>query len=570
MAGSTEEPGENVADLVAAAARQRPDADGIIDPASTATLTWTDVDAAVNVFARRLSDADVRPGDRVGLRLPTCAELVIGLFAVFRAGAIAVPLSPTAPDAEARERLTDCGARLLVAHAGLGDVPALAPDLGRPGDVAADGPAGDPAAADPAAADPAAADPAAADPDAADPAAADPDAAGPDGHGAEVPAVAESRPPQPVEPSGSQPVAPRASGEDIAAIVYTSGTSGPARGVLLSHRALLANVRQLAAVMPTGDGPDRTLLAVPLHHIYGLGPGLLVPTATAATVVLAQRFDARDTLHACRTHAISVVVGVPAMYADLASSPAGELADAAATVETFLSGAAPLHPRVLNAITDATGQAVYEGYGLTEAAPVVTSTLVTGQAKAGSVGRALPGVELRLVDSDGSPAHAPLDPADPDDAFGDDIGLTGLVAVRGANLFSGYWPDGAHGPDADGWYRTGDVGYLDTDGDLHLVDRANDLIIVNGFNVYPREIEDVVLTLPEVAEVAVVGVLDERAGESVRAVVRPEPGAALSEQQVIDVCAARLARYKVPSTVELVDELPHTAVGKLRRVQLRT
>ncbi|MCR3720018.1 MULTISPECIES: AMP-binding protein [Prauserella salsuginis group] len=515
---NTEVAGENVADLVVAAARQRPDADGVVDPSSAATLTWADVDNAVDTFARRLFDSDVRPGDRVGLRLPTCGELVVGLFAVFRAGAIAVPVSPAAPDAEARERLNDCGARLLVAHADLGDVPAIAPDLGHPADPADE------------------------------PTAESPDA----------------------EPRPSHPVEPRAGGENIAAIFYTSGTSGPARGVMLSHRALLANVRQLAAVLPTGDRPDRTLLAVPLHHIYGLGPGLLLPTATAATVVLAQRFDARDALHACQAHEITTVVGVPAMYTDLADRPAGELADAMATVRIFMSGAAPLHPRVLNAITDATGQAVYEGYGLTEAAPVVTSTLVTGQAKAGSVGRPLPGVELRLVDSDGSAAHAPLDPADPDDAFGDDIGLTGLVAIRGANLFSGYWPDGAHGPDADGWYRTGDVGYLDADGDLHLVDRANDLIIVNGFNVYPREVEDVILTLPGVAEVAVVGALDDRTGESVRAVVRPESGAALSEQQIVDVCTERLARYKVPSRVEFVDELPYTAVGKLRRVQLRT
>ncbi|KMS70373.1 acyl-CoA synthetase, partial [Streptomyces regensis] len=255
----------------------------------------------------------------------------------------------------------------------------------------------------------------------------------------------------------------------------------------------------------------------------GLGPGLLTSTARTAAVVLSQRFDARDTLHACRTHAITVVVGVPAMYTDLAARSSEELAEALSTVRLFLSGAAPLHPRVLTTISEATGTPVYEGYGLTEAAPVVTSTLVGGYAKAGSVGKPLPGVELRLVDSDGSAAHVPLDPADPDDAFGDDIGLTGLVAVRGANLFSGYWPDGDHGPDADGWYRTGDVGYLDADGDLHLVDRANDLIIVNGFNVYPREVEDVILTLPEVAEVAVVGALDERTGETVRAFVRPTP-----------------------------------------------
>lgn len=531
MAVSTGEPGENVADLLTAAARRRPGADGVVDPSSGTTLSWAGAETAANAFTRRLLEAGVGRGDRVALRLPTCAELVIGLFGVFRAGAIAVPLSPSAPDAEARDLLADSGARLLVAHADLGGVPALAPDLGHTRE-----PPAEPGAAEPGAAE----------------------------SGAE-PGAAES------EVSAAwEPIEPRAGGEDIAAVFYTSGTSGPARGVMLSHRALLANVRQLASVLPEGEHPGRTLLAVPLHHIYGLGPGLLLPTETAASVVLTQRFDARDTLHACRAHAINTVVGVPTMYTDLASRPAAELAEGLATVGNLMSGAAPLHPRVLGSITDATGQPIYEGYGLTEAAPVVTSTLVTGEAKAGSVGRALPGVELRLVDSDGSPAHAPLDPADPDDAFGDDIGLTGLVAIRGANLFSGYWPDGAHGPDADGWYRTGDVGYLDADGDLHLVDRANDLIIVNGFNVYPREVEDAILTLPEVAEVAAVGVVDHSTGESVRAVVRPEPGAALSQQQVIDACAARLARYKVPSTVEFADELPHTAVGKLRRVQLRT
>ncbi|MBB3049299.1 long-chain acyl-CoA synthetase [Prauserella isguenensis] len=567
MAANTEvarpgAPGENVADLVTAAARRRPLADGIIDTASGAALTWIDVDNATTAFARRIRDAGVRPGDRVALRLPTCAELVIGLFAVFRSGAIAVPLSPTAPDAEVCDLITACGARLLVAHDDLGDVSALVPDLDHPdpdhreassdqvsrgggsraGGASDDRPSGDGSS------DVGPSDVGPSDSESGDDGSQDGGSA--DGS-------------SPDDEAG-------AGGEDIAAIFYTSGTSGPARGVMLSHRALLANVRQFAGVMPADERPDRTLLAVPLHHIYGLGPGLLLPTATAATVVLAQRFDARDTLHACRTHAITTVVGVPAMYTDLATRSADELADALATVGIFMSGAAPLHPRVLNAITDATGQAVYEGYGLTEAAPVVTSTLVTGQPKAGSVGRALPGIELRLVDSDGSPAHAPLDPADPDDAFGDDIGLTGLVSIRGANLFSGYWPDGAHGPDADGWYRTGDVGYVDTDGDLHLVDRANDLIIVNGFNVYPREVEDAILTLPGVAEAAVVGVLDDRTGESVRAVVRPESGASLSEQQVIDVCEARLARYKVPSTVEFADELPHTAIGKLRRVQLRT
>jgi long-chain acyl-CoA synthetase len=223
---------------------------------------------------------------------------------------------------------------------------------------------------------------------------------------------------------------------------------------------------------------------------------------------------------------------------------------------------------VLTAIREATGLDVYEGYGLTECAPVVTSTLVTGYPKPGSVGRPLPGIELRLVDSDGTDQAVPLDPDDVDDVF-EAEGETGLVSIRGANLFSGYWPDGGHGPDDEGWFRTGDVGYLDTDGDLHLVDRANDLIIVNGFNVFPREVEEVIGQLPEVAEAAVVGVVDERSGEAVKAVVVPAAGAALSEQQVTDHCAAHLAGYKVPHLVEFAESLPHSATGKLRRLRLR-
>ncbi|MFC4001721.1 AMP-binding protein [Prauserella oleivorans] len=494
----------NVADLVARAAREHPAVPGLVDTIADTVLSWADVDNAVNSFAHRLLALGLNPGDRVALRLPTSTAFAVGFFAVARAGGIAVPLSPTAPDAELRELLTDSGAKLLIS-----------------------------------------------------------------GDGRELADTVTLVTPE-IDVGQAQAVPCRSQHEDIAAIFYTSGTTGPTRGVMLSHRALLANVEQVRSVRPTiAEHGDRLFIAIPLHHIYGLGPGLLATTAAGATAVLSQRFDARKALRTCLDERVTVIVGVPAMYTEFAALPADEVGEALSTVRLLVSGAAPLHPRVLAAIRAATGLAVFEGYGLTEAAPVVTSTLVTGYAKPGSAGRPLPGIELRLVDSDGAPGPAPLDPADPDDAFPDDIGLTGLVAIRGPNLFSGYWPDRAHGPDDEGWYRTGDVGYLDVDGDLHLVDRANDLIIVNGFNVYPREVEDVIMTLPGVAEVAVAGVLDERSGEAVKAYVRPAPGAALSEQQVIAVCEAGLARYKVPTRVEFTDELPHSAVGKLRRVRLR-
>ncbi|SFQ40778.1 long-chain acyl-CoA synthetase [Amycolatopsis arida] len=493
----------NVAELLSSAARTRPGAAGLVDTTTGTTLTWADVEAAVDAQVAELRAAGLAPGDRVVLRLSTGAAFAIAFYAVVRAGGIAVPLSPQGPDTELATFVEHSGARLIVGTGGDQQVTEV-------------------------------------------PVRTDPPAARP----------------EPVQPVGA--------GEDIAVLSYTSGTTGRPRGVMLSHRALLANVDQLTrldthVVEPT----DRVYLSVPLFHVYGLGPGLLAATSVGAALVLAERFDARAALTHCAEHRVTTVLGVPTMYAEFAALPPDELGEALSTVRLLTSGAAPLHPKVLAAIRAAIGLGVFEGYGLTETAPVLTTTLVTGYPKPGSVGRPLPGVELRLVDSDGTPGPVPLDPADPDDAFAEDAAGTGLVSVRGPNLFSGYWPDGAHGPDAEGWFRTGDVGYLDVDGDLHLVDRANDLIIVNGFNVYPREVEDVINAIPGVAESAVVGVRDERSGEAVKAVIVPEPGAALSEQQVVDACAGRLAAYKVPRTVAFADELPHSPTGKLRRVRLR-
>ncbi|RZQ64300.1 AMP-binding protein [Amycolatopsis suaedae] len=505
--GRRPEAGGNVADLVADAARQWPDSLALIDSGTGITLTWGAVDAAVNAEARRLLDAGLTAGDRVAVRLPTSTAFAVTLFGVLRAGGVAVPLSPQAPAAELIPLLEHCSPRLLVSAEPHAD------DL-------------------------------------------------PEGvRGLEPPDV-RGEPGERVEPAGA--------GEDIAVISYTSGTTGPPRGVMLSHRALLANVEQLSAIEPPVlEHADRAFVAIPLFHVYGLGPGLLQSTAVGATVVLAQRFDARQALADCVTYQVTSIAGVPAMYAEFAALPPEELAAGLATVRRLTSGAAPLHPKVLAAVREATGIDVYEGYGLTEAAPVVTTTLVTGYPKPGSVGRPLPGVELRLVDSDGGAGPVPLDPDDLADSFDEEDGGTGLVSLRGANLFSGYWPDGDHGPDDEGWFRTGDVGYLDNEGDLHLVDRANDLIIVNGFNVYPNEVEQVIDELPEVEESAVVGVLDERSGEAVKAVVVPVSGASLSEQQVIDQCTGRLATYKVPTTVEFAETLPHSPTGKLRRMRLR-
>jgi long-chain acyl-CoA synthetase len=352
-------------------------------------------------------------------------------------------------------------------------------------------------------------------------------------------------------------------GEDVAVLAYTSGTSGVPRGAMLSHRALLANVAQCAALRPAPvTAADRVLLALPLFHSYGLGPGLFQVAAAGATAVLLQRFDAEAAVDAIEQHRVTTLVGVPPMYQALLHVDPARLRDALITVRLLTSGAAPLSPSLLEAVQKATSLPVFEGYGLTETAPVLTSTLVGGQVKPGSVGRPLPGIELRLVDTDGQPFADDEEFVLPDDD-------AGLVSVRGENLFSGYWPDGAHGPDAEGWFRTGDVGYLDDDGDLHLVDRAGDLIIVNGFNVYPHEVEQVLVELPQVAEAAVVGVPSETTGEAVKAVIVLGQGEELTEDAVTEHCAERLAKFKVPVAVEFADVLPHSPTGKLVRSRLR-
>ncbi|KDN19745.1 AMP-binding protein [Amycolatopsis rifamycinica] len=493
-----------VGGLLTRAAATWPEHPAVVETGTGRGLTYRQVDAAAQAQARRLADAGVGPGDRVGLRLPTSVDFVVAFFGALRAGAVVVPLSPQVPRPELEKLLEHSGAKVVVQRDEAEELPDGVSGLTPVGD--------------------------------------------PDG-GGEVPDAGRA-------------------GEDIAVVSYTSGTTGPPRGVMLSHRALLANLEQISAVEGVLEHDDRVLITIPLFHVYGLGPGLLQATAVGATAVLSERFEAQRTLDDCAEHRVTSITGVPTMYGEFAAFGADELRRGLATVRRMTSGAAPLHPKVLTAIREATGLDVFEGYGLTECAPVVTSTLVTGYPKPGSVGRPLPGIELRLVDSDGSDQAVPLDPDDVDDVF-EAEGETGLVSIRGANLFSGYWPDGDHGPDDEGWFRTGDVGYLDTDGDLHLVDRANDLIIVNGFNVFPREVEAVIDELPEVAEAAVVGVVDERSGEAVKAFVVPAAGASLSEQQVVDHCAAHLAGYKVPHAVEFAESLPHSATGKLRRLRLR-
>lgn len=341
--------------------------------------------------------------------------------------------------------------------------------------------------------------------------------------------------------------------ESLAVLLYTSGTDGQPRAAMLTHRALIANLQQLARLdAPAAMVPDDvSLIVLPLFHIYALNAALGLVAYNAATAVLEDRFEAAGSLEVIRRFGVTNVAGAPPMYIAWSTRP--DVALALAGTRILVSGAAPLPVPIFEQFATM-GLTIWESYGMTETAPAISSSMVRGVAKPGSVGVPLPGMELRLLDADG---------------YDVDDGDPGEVVVRGPNLFSGYWPHGADGPGGDGWWPTGDVAIRDGDGDLRLVDRVKELIIVSGFNVYPREIESALASAPGVAEVAVAGVDHPYTGETVKAWVVPLPGATVTPDEVAAFGARRLARFKCPTIVEIVESLPHSANGKISKGILR-
>jgi long-chain acyl-CoA synthetase len=375
------------------------------------------------------------------------------------------------------------------------------------------------------------------------------------------------------DPASVPPIAVRRP-DDVAALLFTAGTAGAPRPAILTHGNLLANIEQIQRHQPPVDG-DLVLGVLPFFHIFGLNVVLGCALAAGAQVLLIDRFDRFDppeTLRSIRAHGVTVLAGPPTMYAALAgyAGPAGAPGPAAnqppssddspleiPSVRLAITGAAPLTTEVADLWQRRSGIALLQGYGLTEASPAVTSAGPDGASPTASIGAPLPGVEVMLVDEEG------------DEAL---VGDPGEIWVRGPNVFPGYWRD-RHATEAaltpGGWLRTGDIAVAGSNGQLYLVDRAKDLIIVSGFNVFPAEVESVLAEHPAVAEVAVIGVEDPYQGEAVHAFVVPEAGQALDADQLADWARQRLAPYKCPSEITFVPEIPHGLAGKLLRRTLR-
>lgn len=492
----------NIAGFLRASAHRHPDAVCLVS--GERTLTWREVDAAVDALAAGLVQRGLHAGDRVALLLGNSVEFVIAYYGIARAGLVSVPLNPAYTSAEVAVLLADSGARMLLVQ------PATA-NVGHESSAALPG--------------------------------CDVVLVG----GAEWDGIMRAGQAVVLAEAATGP-------EALALLLFTAGTSGRPKGAMLTHGALRTNVEMLLGLTdpPAVQDDDVVLLVLPMFHVYGLNTALGLAVAAGARIVVSDRFDPVETLQLIAATGVTTIAGAPAMYQAWCAVPG--LREGMASVRLLSSGGAPLPARVYEDFADRTGLLVYEGYGMTETAPVVSTTLVSGAPKAGSVGRPLPGLEVRLVDEDGGE----VDEGDP-----------GEVWVRGPSVFRGYWPDGLGGPDAEGWFHSGDVAYLDEDGDLHLVDRRREVILVSGFNVYPREIELVIEELAGVAEVAVVGVPDDTTGEAVSAVVVPRRGAVVLPEQVQEHCASRLARFKRPSVVRIVDELPHSATGKVAKGRLR-
>ncbi len=468
------------------------------------SLTYGQLRREVAGLQAGFADLGLDVGDRIGIVAANTVEFVLGWLAAARGGFVGVPLNPGSPVPELAGELAAVGARAVVCGPqGVTvcealdrvDLPVLEHVIG-------------------------------------------PDR------------VAELVAHEPT-------VAVEREAADLAVLMFTSGTAGSPRAAMLTHGNLLANLEQVQASEGRRRGPDDVALAVlPLFHIFGLNVVLDGGLIAGSTVVLMDRFDAEAALAAVVEHGVTDLTGPPTMWAGLAAAE-GASPDAVATVERAASGAAALGPEIRKAVQERLGIALAEGYGLTETSPVV-ATGVGIDAPVGSVGRPLPGVQVRIVDADGLDTY---------------IGDAGEILVRGDNVFVGYWND----PEAttavltdDGWLHTGDIGFADEAGHVFLSDRAKDLVIVSGFNVFPAEVEDILVSHPAVKEAAVVGIPSDRTGEAVKAfVVLEDRAAPLTPDDLRAHTHGHLARYKCPAEIEIVDELPHGPGGKLLRRSLR-
>jgi long-chain acyl-CoA synthetase len=502
----------NLAMMLREAARTRPDKAAVLFDGRG--LTYAELDAASDRFAVGLLAGGLAPGDTVALQLPNVPQFVVAYFGILKAGCVVVPMNVLFKAGEAAYVLRDCEARMFVTWAGVADEAAKgAADAGVQHVVVLDTPG--------------------------------------------VPHTSIGRPFEKlldVTVPGPPPLHQSDPG-DTAVIVYTAGTTGRPKGAELSHFQLFMNADTPGRLFGVRDD-DVVIVVLPLFHVFGLSSILDVCVRFGATMSLVPRFEAGRVLEVIQRDRVTVFEGVPTMYIALLNHPDRDSYDTS-SLRVGVSGGAPIPAEVIDEVERTFGIVVLEGYGLSETASTTTFNVSAEERRIYSVGKPIYGVEVQVWDAEGRVLPPGRE-------------QVGELVVRGVNVMRGYHghPEATAEAMAGGWFHTGDLGYVDEDGFFFVVDRKKDLIIRGGYNVYPREVEDVLYTHPAVAEAAVIGVPDERLGQEIKAVVALRPGGKADEDELIAYVRERVASYKYPRAVEFREHLPMNAAGKILKREL--
>lgn len=345
--------------------------------------------------------------------------------------------------------------------------------------------------------------------------------------------------------------------EDLALLQYTGGTTGPAKGVMLTHYNLVSNTSQCVHWMyKLKKGEERMLASLPFFHVYGMTVVMNLSIMHHSKMIILPKFDPLDVLKTIQKHKITLFPGAPTMYIALLNHPKISEFDLS-SIEACLSGSAALPIEVQSKFEKLSGGKLVEGYGLTETSPVAIANFLWGKRKSGSIGVPWPDTEAAILNIETGEPGAPNE--------------IGEVMVKGPQVMKGYWnrPEDTQATFKDGWFLTGDMGYMDEEGFFYIVDRKKDMIIAGGFNIYPREVEEVLYEHEKIQEVCIVGVPDPYRGETVKAFIVTKDGQTITEEELDQFCRKHLASFKVPRLYEFREELPKTMIGKiLRRVLL--
>ncbi|WP_310401538.1 long-chain-fatty-acid--CoA ligase [Nocardia kruczakiae] len=464
------------------------------------TLNYSELERAAAAVAGDLQARGVQAGDRVGIVLPNVPAFPILFYGVLMAGAVAVPMNPLLKAREVAYYVEDSGMSLVYgSRAAWSVVSEAARDAGISTFLVDD---------------------------------LGPTAA--DLLGCPV----------------AEPVTRRR--DDTAVLLYTSGTTGSPKGAELTHDNMSTNASTTVDTLIQTTPDDVVLGCLPLFHVFGLTCGLNAVVKSGALLTLIPRFDAESALRVLVRDHVTVLEGVPTMYSALLNLPRADSVDLS-SLRCCIVGGAPMPVEVLKSFEEKFGCEVYEGYGLSETAPIACFNQPGTRRKSGTIGIPVRGCLLRLVDDNGNELHDPDQP--------------GEIEIKGENVMKGYWgrPKATEESIVDGWFRTGDIATRDRDGYYTIVDRKKDLIIRGGYNVYPREVEEVLYEHPAVAEAAVIGIGDAHFGEQIGAAVSLKRGAHADATEIIDFVRERMADYKYPRRVWFVPSLPKGPTGKILR-----